>query len=70
MKTITAATTAATNPVVISEPWSDIEDLWYGWGARTITLVYVLPTKSEELKFSFQNAGYGDAISFVIPEIQ
>lgn len=27
MKTITAATTAATNRVVISEPWSDIEDL-------------------------------------------
>lgn len=45
-------------------------DGWYGWGARTITLVYVLPTKSEELKFSFQNAGYGDAIGFVIPEIQ
>jgi hypothetical protein len=45
-------------------------DGWYGWGVRTITLVYVLPTKSEELKFSFQNAGYGDAISFVIPEIQ
>jgi hypothetical protein len=37
---------------------------WYGWGTRTITLVYLIPKDSKELKFRFHDARYGSAIIF------
>lgn len=43
---------------------------WYGWGTRTITLVYVIPKDSEELKFRFHDVRYGSAIIFSFPARQ
>ncbi len=43
---------------------------WYGWEARTITLVYMIPKDSEAPKFRFHNARYGSPIIFSFPAMR
>jgi hypothetical protein len=40
---------------------------WYGWGTRTITLVYLIPKEIEDLRFRFHDARYGRPIIFSFP---
>ena len=40
---------------------------WYGWGTRTITLVYLIPKEIADLKFRFHDARYGSPIIFSFP---
>jgi len=43
---------------------------WYGWGVRTITLVYLIPKEIEDLKFRFHDARYGSPIILSFPAAQ